>query len=225
MSRKVENDGSRYFGPFSPAGRARSTIRLVNKYFGVRGCEDAVFRGRKRPCLEHDLGLCSAPCVGLHLRGRLPEGRGERPALSRGPDRGAGPEPEGAAWRKRPAAQRFEEAARRRDLIRTLEDLRREASGHRRRPRGPGRGRLRPVGERGGPPRLLHEAGEGPGFRRDVRRKGRRDAPTAISWPSSSGGSMPGPRSPRRSSCPSSRPALGAFEEELARETGKEDPG
>ncbi len=123
MSRKVESDGSRYFGPFSPAGRARKTIHLVNRHFGVRGCEEAVFRGRKRPCLEHDLGLCSAPCVGrispddyrkdvdaarLFLEGRTEE-------LARSVK---------ARMGEAAAAQRFEEAARLRDLVRTLEDLR-----------------------------------------------------------------------------------------------------
>jgi excinuclease ABC subunit C len=122
FSRKVERDGSKYFGPFSPASRARKTIHLVNRYFRVRGCEPSVFRGRKRPCLEHDLGLCSAPCVGfiseteyakdtknarLFLEGRTTELR-ERLKL-----------------RMRAAANthKFEEAARWRDLIRTLEDI------------------------------------------------------------------------------------------------------
>ena len=45
ISRKVERDGSQYFGPFSPAGRARKTIHLVNRHFGVRGCEDAGLQG------------------------------------------------------------------------------------------------------------------------------------------------------------------------------------
>ena len=123
FSRKVEDDGSRYFGPFSPAHRARSSIHLVNKHFLVRGCEEAVFRKRKRPCLEYELKLCSAPCVGyiseadyrenvdnacLFLEGRMPElartlkGRMERAA----------------------AEEKFEEAARWRDILRTVEDYR-----------------------------------------------------------------------------------------------------
>ncbi len=65
FSRRVEADGSRYFGPFSPGGRARTSIQMVNKFFKLRGCEDAVFRTRKRPCLDHEVGLCSAPCAGL----------------------------------------------------------------------------------------------------------------------------------------------------------------
>jgi len=64
FSRRVEPDGSKYFGPFSPSHQARRTIHLVNKYFGIRSCEEAVPGKRKRPCLEYDLKLCSAPCVG-----------------------------------------------------------------------------------------------------------------------------------------------------------------
>jgi len=59
----VEEDGAKYFGPYSPAHQARKTIHLISKYFGVRTCEEAIPGKRKRPCLEHDLKLCSAPCV------------------------------------------------------------------------------------------------------------------------------------------------------------------
>ena len=65
FSRKVSPGGARYFGPFSPAHEARKTIHLAGKFFGLRTCEAAVFRNRKRPCLEYDLKLCTAPCVGL----------------------------------------------------------------------------------------------------------------------------------------------------------------
>jgi excinuclease ABC subunit C len=64
LTRKVEDDGARYFGPFSPASQARKTIHLLNRYFGVRGCEEGIPGKRRRACLEHDLKLCSAPCVG-----------------------------------------------------------------------------------------------------------------------------------------------------------------
>jgi len=65
LTRKVEDDGARYFGPFSPAAQARKTIHLLNRQFGLRGCEEKVPGRRPRPCLEHDLKLCSAPCVKL----------------------------------------------------------------------------------------------------------------------------------------------------------------
>ena len=63
FTRRVEEDGARYFGPFSPALQARKTIQLLSKYFGIRICEEPIPGKRKRPCLEYDLKLCSAPCV------------------------------------------------------------------------------------------------------------------------------------------------------------------
>ncbi len=63
LTRKVEPDGSKYFGPFSPASQARKTIYLVSKYFGIRTCQEKIPSTRKRPCLEYDLRLCSAPCT------------------------------------------------------------------------------------------------------------------------------------------------------------------
>jgi len=62
LSRRVEDDGARYFGPFSPADDARRLISLLTRSFHLRTCENTVFRSRKRPCLEYDLKLCSAPC-------------------------------------------------------------------------------------------------------------------------------------------------------------------
>jgi excinuclease ABC subunit C len=63
LTRKVEPDGSKYFGPFSPAHQARKTIHLVSKHFGIRTCQEKIPGTRKRPCLEYDLKLCSAPCT------------------------------------------------------------------------------------------------------------------------------------------------------------------
>jgi excinuclease ABC subunit C len=63
LTRRVEEDGAKYFGPFSPASQARNTIHLSAKYFGLRTCQEAVPGRRKRPCLDYDLKLCSAPCV------------------------------------------------------------------------------------------------------------------------------------------------------------------
>lgn len=63
FTRRVESDGARYFGPFSPAHQARNTIHLITKYFEIRTCQEAVPGKRKRPCLEYDMKLCSAPCV------------------------------------------------------------------------------------------------------------------------------------------------------------------
>ena len=122
FNRKVGEGRSRYFGPFSPAHRARTSIHLVNKYFRVRGCEDSVFRNRKRPCLEYDLKLCSAPCVRLITEENY-RGDVENACLFL---EGRTRELTGALKRKMEAAatvQDFEEAARWRDILRTIEDI------------------------------------------------------------------------------------------------------
>jgi len=65
LTRRVEDDGAKYFGPFSPADDARKMMSFLTRAFQLRTCQNPVFKGRRRPCLEYDLKMCSAPCVGL----------------------------------------------------------------------------------------------------------------------------------------------------------------
>lgn len=65
LSRKVKRDGSLYFGPYTSGGAVFGTIRFLNRLFKIRDCTDHMFKSRTRPCMTHQIGRCTAPCVHL----------------------------------------------------------------------------------------------------------------------------------------------------------------
>lgn len=120
--RRPRRDGASYFGPYPSATSARHTLRVVNRHFQLRTCTDTEFAARVRPCLQHQIGRCPAPCVldvdrtlyaesvrdvSLFLSGRHDE---LRDALTE---------------RMREAAKAFEyeRAAKHRDQLRALETV------------------------------------------------------------------------------------------------------
>ena len=77
FSREMKKDRSRYFGPYTSAGAVKDTIELLNKLFKLRTCNRVLPRdiGEERPCLNHHIGQCLAPCQGYidreEYRGRV----------------------------------------------------------------------------------------------------------------------------------------------------------
>ncbi len=59
------SEAGRYFGPYPGVTAIRETLALLQKVLPVRQCDDNFYSNRSRPCLQHQIKRCSAPCVGL----------------------------------------------------------------------------------------------------------------------------------------------------------------
>jgi excinuclease ABC subunit C len=125
--------GSRQYGPFPSASAVKEVLQHLQKVFRIRNCRDSFFANRSRPCLQYQIGRCSAPCVGLIdapsyardvegaigvLEGRNLEVIAE---LQRRMEAAAG-------------ALQFEDAARLRDQLRELQEIRAQQIAHTQRP-------------------------------------------------------------------------------------------
>ena len=64
MTRRKKRDGARYFGPYSSSSAMWSTLKLLSSLFPLRRCKGSKLRPRKRPCLNHQMNNCLAPCAG-----------------------------------------------------------------------------------------------------------------------------------------------------------------
>ncbi|GHA82168.1 UvrABC system protein C [Algimonas arctica] len=61
-ARKIKGD---YYGPFASAGAVNRTLDTLQRAFMLRNCSDSYYEGRSRPCLQHQIKRCSAPCTGV----------------------------------------------------------------------------------------------------------------------------------------------------------------
>lgn len=73
VTRRVQKDGARYFGPFASAGSVRKTLRLIKKIFPYRSCSKRIDGRDRRPCLDYHIHQCLAPCIGAVEKGEYHE--------------------------------------------------------------------------------------------------------------------------------------------------------
>ena len=58
------DEGSIAYGPFTHKGRVEAVVKAIRDEYRLRGCSDHKYEGRDRPCLDYEMGICSAPCTG-----------------------------------------------------------------------------------------------------------------------------------------------------------------
>ncbi len=64
ITRDPDRAGATVFGPFTNKSTVETVVKALRETYGIRGCSDHKFANRDRPCLDHDIGLCTAPCTG-----------------------------------------------------------------------------------------------------------------------------------------------------------------
>ena len=122
-TRRFARDGALYFGPYTSSTSLRGTLGSLQRIFPLRTCSDAVFasyRRRGRPCLEHSIGRCAAPCCGRISDEAYAELVGGATLLLRGKADDLLRELD-AKMRAAADAERYEEAGRLRDRVRAVE--------------------------------------------------------------------------------------------------------
>ncbi len=114
--RHWKDDGNLYFGPYPSAASVREVLRVIKKYIPLRTCSNAFFEARTRPCLEYEIGRCTAPCVGLDTTDSYSQLVDEALLLLRGRDRSLIAKLD-EQMRTASADRNYERAARLRDQI------------------------------------------------------------------------------------------------------------
>ncbi len=123
VTRNVRDDGSRYFGPYTTVGPLRQALEVVKRLYTVRSCRyDLPAEAPSRPCLDHHIGRCLAPCVGLQSQEAYRAMIGEILRVLEG-DTDALRAEVAARMEEAVKALRFEEAAHLRDVLRGLEAM------------------------------------------------------------------------------------------------------
>lgn len=123
--RGARKEKGRYYGPYPSVVSVREALHLLQKVFRLRTCEDTVFRNRSRPCLQHQIGRCSAPCVKLIEPAAYAEDLRQAELFLRGR---ASPLVDELARQMELASERheYEAAASLRDRISALRDIQKQ---------------------------------------------------------------------------------------------------
>ena len=120
--RRYKKDGNLYFGPYGSAGSVREMLRVIKTVFPLRTCSNAFFSGRTRPCIEHEIGRCTAPCVDLITREKYREDVEEVILFLRGRTRELTRILE-EKMKRAAELRQYELAARYRDQLRAIEKV------------------------------------------------------------------------------------------------------
>jgi excinuclease ABC subunit C len=115
----------RLFGPYPSAAAVREALNQLHKLFQIRQCVDSYFANRSRPCLQHQIQRCSAPCVGLITKDEYARDV-ENAILFLGGDSDAVTRSLGERMEKASAALDYERAAQYRDQLARLNTVRSE---------------------------------------------------------------------------------------------------
>jgi len=126
VTRRLQSDGARYFGPYTSVGPLRKALEVVKRLYTVRSCRyNLPGEAPSRPCLDYHIGRCLAPCVGFQSE---EDYRGMIDEILRILDGDVDALRSRAASRMEKASRelRFEDAARERDVLEGLDSLTRE---------------------------------------------------------------------------------------------------
>ena len=131
VTRRVVNDGARYFGPYTSVGPMRQALEVVKRLHTVRSCRyDLPKDGPERPCLDYHIGRCQAPCVGLQSESEYRVMIDEILRILQGDTEEIRSDVE-ARMHEASEGLDFERAARMRDVMSGLDTLAKEQRVHR----------------------------------------------------------------------------------------------
>ena len=126
VTRKLHDDGSRYFGPYTSVGVMRQALEVIKRLYTVRSCSyDLPREAPERPCLDYHIGRCLAPCVGLQDQASYGDMIGEILKILDGDTEGVRNRVEGLMQGASDGLE-FERAARLRDVLSGLDALARQ---------------------------------------------------------------------------------------------------